>query len=116
VCLATGGSKATVDLVSPVVAAKAIKNEAELEGMRQAHLRDAVAICDFLNWLENKVWLPCKSSQARAAAAAAPQRHPRPISLSLHLMLVRPPAAAAAVCVLSCWAELSAARIRRQSH
>jgi Xaa-Pro aminopeptidase len=44
-----------VDLVSPVVAAKAIKNAAELEGMRQAHLRDAVAICDFLNWLENKV-------------------------------------------------------------
>jgi Xaa-Pro aminopeptidase len=44
-----------VDLVSPIVAAKAIKNAAELEGMRQAHLRDAVAICDFLNWLENKV-------------------------------------------------------------
>jgi hypothetical protein len=30
VCLAAGGSRATVDLVSPVVAAKAIKNEAEL--------------------------------------------------------------------------------------
>jgi Xaa-Pro aminopeptidase len=38
-----------------VVHAKAIKNAAELEGMREAHLRDAVAICDFLNWLENKV-------------------------------------------------------------
>jgi Xaa-Pro aminopeptidase len=23
--------------------------------MRQAHLRDAVATCDFLHWLENKV-------------------------------------------------------------
>ncbi|KAF6262047.1 peptidase M24, structural domain-containing protein [Scenedesmus sp. NREL 46B-D3] len=52
---AAGASKAVVDLVSPVVAAKAIKNAAELEGMRQAHLRDAVAICDFLNWLENKI-------------------------------------------------------------
>jgi Xaa-Pro aminopeptidase len=55
VLLHLGGSKAVVDLVSPIVAAKAIKNDAELEGMRQAHLRDAVAICDFLNWLENKV-------------------------------------------------------------
>uniref|UniRef100_A0A383V906 Uncharacterized protein n=1 Tax=Tetradesmus obliquus TaxID=3088 RepID=A0A383V906_TETOB len=52
---AAGGSKAVVDLVSPIVAAKAIKNGAELEGMRQAHLRDAVAICDFLQWLEAKI-------------------------------------------------------------
>lgn len=48
-----------VDLSSPVVHAKAIKNAAELEGMREAHLRDAVAICDFLNWLQNKVRGPC---------------------------------------------------------
>lgn len=54
-CFCAGGSKAVVDLVSPIVAAKAIKNGAELEGMRQAHLRDAVAICDFLQWLEAKV-------------------------------------------------------------
>lgn len=46
---------AVIDLSSPVVHAKAIKNAAELEGMREAHLRDAVAICDFLNWLENKI-------------------------------------------------------------
>jgi Xaa-Pro aminopeptidase len=46
---------AVVDLSSPIVHAKAIKNAAELAGMREAHLRDAVAICDFLNWLENKV-------------------------------------------------------------
>lgn len=46
---------AVVDLSSPIVHAKAIKNAAELAGMREAHLRDAVAICDFLNWLENKI-------------------------------------------------------------
>lgn len=48
--------KAVIDLSSPIIAAKAIKNEAELAGMREAHLRDAVAICDFLQWLEQKVW------------------------------------------------------------
>jgi Xaa-Pro aminopeptidase len=46
---------AVVSLDSPVVAAKAIKNEAELAGMREAHLRDAVALCDFLSWLEDEV-------------------------------------------------------------
>lgn len=47
--------KAVVDLSSPIVAAKAVKNDAELAGMREAHLRDSVAICDFLNWIEQKV-------------------------------------------------------------
>lgn len=52
----TGASgHAVVELSSPIVSAKAIKNAAELAGMKEAHLRDAVAICDFLNWLEHKV-------------------------------------------------------------
>jgi Xaa-Pro aminopeptidase len=41
-------AKAVIDQPSPVVAAKAVKNPAELEGMREAHLRDAVALCEFL--------------------------------------------------------------------
>lgn len=44
-----------VEASSPVVAAKAIKNEAELAGMREAHLRDAVALCDFISWLETEI-------------------------------------------------------------
>ncbi|GIL68768.1 hypothetical protein Vafri_22006 [Volvox africanus] len=44
-----------VELASPVTAAKAIKNAAELSGMREAHLRDAVAVCGFMKWLEDKV-------------------------------------------------------------
>lgn len=44
-----------IEASSPVVAAKAIKNDAELEGMREAHLRDAVALCDFLHWIEKEV-------------------------------------------------------------
>ncbi|PNH10857.1 putative Xaa-Pro aminopeptidase P [Tetrabaena socialis] len=44
-----------VELASPVVGAKAIKNAAELEGMREAHLRDAVAVSQFMVWLQAKV-------------------------------------------------------------
>lgn len=40
---------------SPISLAKAIKNEAELEGMRNAHLRDAVAIVQFWAWLEEEI-------------------------------------------------------------
>nr|ATB19836.1 metallopeptidase M24 family protein [Juniperus oxycedrus] len=40
---------------SPVAIAKAIKNGAELDGMRQAHLRDAAALAEFWTWLETKV-------------------------------------------------------------
>jgi len=36
----------------PVEYAKAVKNSAEQSGMREAHLRDGVAICRFLHWLE----------------------------------------------------------------
>jgi Xaa-Pro aminopeptidase len=38
---------------SPVSMWKALKNDAELEGMRQAHLRDAVALVNYFVWLEN---------------------------------------------------------------
>jgi Xaa-Pro aminopeptidase len=34
---------------------QATKNEAELAGMREAHLRDSEAICDFLAWIEKEV-------------------------------------------------------------
>eukprot|EP00271_Cylindrocystis_brebissonii_P013010 TRINITY_DN32551_c0_g1_i1.p1 TRINITY_DN32551_c0_g1~~TRINITY_DN32551_c0_g1_i1.p1 ORF type:complete len:748 (-),score=129.37 TRINITY_DN32551_c0_g1_i1:498-2741(-) len=40
---------------SPVSLAKAIKNSAELEGMRQAHLRDGAALAEFWAWLEGEV-------------------------------------------------------------
>lgn len=40
---------------SPISLAKALKNPAEIEGMRNAHLRDAVAIAQFWAWLENEI-------------------------------------------------------------
>nr|XP_002736408.1 PREDICTED: xaa-Pro aminopeptidase 1-like [Saccoglossus kowalevskii] len=40
---------------SPLSLAKAIKNDVEIEGMRQSHIRDAVALCELFMWLENEV-------------------------------------------------------------
>lgn len=47
-----------ISLVSgptPVRHAKAVKNDMEIEGMRQAHVRDGVAMVRFLCWLEKSV-------------------------------------------------------------
>ncbi|XP_031846075.1 xaa-Pro aminopeptidase 1 isoform X2 [Nomia melanderi] len=39
---------------SPVVNLRAQKNPVEVEGMRRSHLRDAVAMCDFLAYMEEQ--------------------------------------------------------------
>ncbi|MFZ1813907.1 MAG: aminopeptidase P family protein [Rhizobiaceae bacterium] len=38
----------------PVVIPRAVKNAAEIEGMRAAHLRDAIAVTRFLSWMSRK--------------------------------------------------------------
>lgn len=43
------------DGVSPILGMKAIKNEAEINGFRQAMLRDGVAMVKFLRWLKPAV-------------------------------------------------------------
>lgn len=40
---------------SPVSQAKGLKNPAELEGLREAHLRDGVALVKFFCWLEKTI-------------------------------------------------------------
>ena len=40
---------------SPIALAKAIKNQAELAGMHEAHLRDSVALAQTFHWLEQEV-------------------------------------------------------------
>uniref|UniRef100_A0A1J3G798 Putative Xaa-Pro aminopeptidase P n=1 Tax=Noccaea caerulescens TaxID=107243 RepID=A0A1J3G798_NOCCA len=40
---------------SPISWAKAIKNDAELQGMKNSHLRDAAALAHFWAWLEEEV-------------------------------------------------------------
>ncbi|CBI36798.3 unnamed protein product, partial [Vitis vinifera] len=41
--------------ISPILLAKAVKNQAELEGMRNSHLRDAAALAQFWSWLEEEI-------------------------------------------------------------
>lgn len=40
---------------TPICIAKAVKNPAEAEGMRRAHIKDAIALCELFNWLEKEV-------------------------------------------------------------
>ena len=43
-----------VHLEDPCTLAKAVKNSTQIRGMRAAHLRDGVAVCRFLCWLEGQ--------------------------------------------------------------
>ncbi|KAJ4304019.1 hypothetical protein N0V88_001624 [Collariella sp. IMI 366227] len=53
--LALGGDKFVDEIRSPVCDAKAVKNDTELEGMRQCHIRDGAALIEFFAWLEDQL-------------------------------------------------------------
>lgn len=46
--------------VSPIVIMRAKKNDVERAGMRRAHIRDAVAMCDTLSYFEERVSLKAR--------------------------------------------------------
>ncbi|XDG01209.1 hypothetical protein ABKA04_000824 [Annulohypoxylon sp. FPYF3050] len=52
---ALGGDGMVEEIRSPIGDSKAVKNEAELEGMRQCHIRDGAALIEFFAWLENEL-------------------------------------------------------------
>ena len=43
------------DKQNPVTPMKASKNDEEMEGMRQAHIVDGVAMAEFMSWLEDEI-------------------------------------------------------------
>ena len=51
--LAINNSHTPLNLQNPCLIPKATKNETELEGSRNAHIRDGVSITKFLCWLKN---------------------------------------------------------------
>lgn len=53
--LSAGGPSSVIVRKSPVEEAKAIKNEAEIEGFRKCHIRDAAALCSYFCWLEKEL-------------------------------------------------------------
>lgn len=52
---------------SPVLLAKAVKNPVELAGMRACHVRDGVALCRFLRWLEDELAAGRRPNEVEAA-------------------------------------------------
>ncbi|CAO2144341.1 unnamed protein product [Urochloa humidicola] len=42
-------------LQSPIALPKAVKNPAELDGLRKAHIRDGAAVVQYLAWLDNQM-------------------------------------------------------------
>ncbi|KAL1958992.1 hypothetical protein VTO42DRAFT_3233 [Malbranchea cinnamomea] len=53
--LALGGDVRVDEIRSPIADAKAIKNDAELKGMRACHIRDGAALTEYFAWLENEL-------------------------------------------------------------
>jgi Xaa-Pro aminopeptidase len=49
------GEKIAEEIRSPVGDAKAVKNDTELEGMRQCHIRDGAALTEYFAWLEDQL-------------------------------------------------------------
>lgn len=41
--------------ISPISLMRSVKNEAELTGMARAHVKDAVALCETLSYVEERV-------------------------------------------------------------
>ncbi|KAK3418565.1 hypothetical protein EUGRSUZ_H04494 [Eucalyptus grandis] len=52
---------------SPISLAKAVKNDAELQGMRNSHLRDAAALAHFWVWLEEEINRGAKLTEVEVA-------------------------------------------------
>jgi Xaa-Pro aminopeptidase len=50
-----GGEEKVDEVRSPVGDVKAVKNETELEGMRQCHIRDGAALSEYFAWLEHEL-------------------------------------------------------------
>ncbi|KAF2094013.1 putative Xaa-pro aminopeptidase P [Rhizodiscina lignyota] len=50
-----GGEDKVEEIRSPVGDAKAVKNDTELDGMRQCHIRDGAALIEYFAWLEDQL-------------------------------------------------------------
>ena len=48
-------NQGTITDVSPVTKLKAIKNETEIQGFINCHIRDAAALCSYFAWLEKEI-------------------------------------------------------------
>ncbi len=79
-----GGGATLYDEDSPILLAKAVKNEVELAGQRACHVRDGAAVCRYLAWLERELARGATLDEVAAAerleAFRAEEEHFRGIS------------------------------------
>ncbi len=52
---ALGGESKVEEVKSPIAVAKAVKNEVELKGMKDCHVRDGAALIKYFAWLEDQI-------------------------------------------------------------
>lgn len=55
ICNSLNPEVKVVDKVDPTELMKAIKNDVQIENIRKAHVKDAVAMCKFMYWLKKNV-------------------------------------------------------------
>jgi Xaa-Pro aminopeptidase len=63
----SGGGAFLYEEDSPILLAKAVKNEVELAGLRACHVRDGAALCRFLCWLERELARGAALDEVQAA-------------------------------------------------
>lgn len=64
---ALGGESKVDEVRSPISDAKAVKNEVELRGMRDCHVRDGAALSEYFAWLEDEVLKGTKIDEVQGA-------------------------------------------------
>lgn len=64
---ALGGEECVEVIRSPIEESKAVKNEKELEGMRNCHVRDGAALIQYFSWLENELKKGIELDEVQAA-------------------------------------------------
>lgn len=55
ICNCISDANQVIDEMNPTVCLKAVKNQVEVEHTRNAHVKDAVAMCRFMYWLKTNV-------------------------------------------------------------
>lgn len=68
---------------SPISLLKGVKNEVEIEGMRECHVHDAVAMVEFLCWLEKQMEIGRPMTEISAATKLAELRSKGPHFMGL---------------------------------
>ncbi|OJD38832.1 xaa-pro aminopeptidase [Diplodia corticola] len=80
-----GGDKKVDEVRSPIADSKAVKNKAELDGMRACHIRDGAALIEYFAWLEDQLIAKgAKLDEVQAAdkLEAIRSKHERFVGLS----------------------------------